>query len=106
MVWPPPGERSARPDVPYWPPRRKHMWKRRGFGTLAAVLLVGACSKGSEGSGSVGVAEDAEAAWMDQAAVIVSEAPCAGLETVTLVDEPSGHNETVSSESFAPDPAA
>jgi len=82
------------------------MWKRRGFGTLAAVLLVGACSKGSEGSGSVGVAEDAEAAWMDQAAVIVSEDPCAGLETVTLVDEPSGHNETVSSESFAPDPAA
>jgi hypothetical protein len=43
---------------------------------------------------------------MDAAAVVVNEDPCAGLETVTLVDEPSGHSEVVSSESFAPDPGA
>jgi hypothetical protein len=78
------------------------MWKRRGIGTLAAVLILGACSKGSEGPSS----EDPEAAWMDQAAVIVSEDPCAGLERVTLVDTPSGHSQVVSDESFAPDPGA
>ena len=82
------------------------MWKRRGIGTLAALLILGACSKGSEGPSSVGVSEDPEAAWMDQAAVIVSEDPCAGLESVTLVDTPSGHSQVVSDESFAPDPSA
>jgi hypothetical protein len=81
------------------------MWKRRGMGALTAALLGCACSAGSS-SGSAGVAQDPEAAWMDQAAVIVSEDPCAGVETVRLVDEPTGHDETVSTESFAPDPAA
>ncbi len=82
------------------------MWKGREVAILATALLLGACSKGPDGAGSAGVAEDLEAAWMDQAAVVVNEDPCAGLETVTLVDTPSGHEETVSSESFAPDPTA
>lgn len=81
------------------------MWRRGVVSTFAAALLLGACSKGS-GPSSAGAAEDAEAAWMDEAAVIVDEDPCAGRETVTLVDTPSGHSQVMSDESFAPEAGA
>ncbi len=81
------------------------MRTRGAVSTFATALLLGACSTGS-GPRSAGAAEDAEAAWMDGAAVVVDEDACAGRETVTLVDAPSGHSQVVSSEAFAPDAGA
>ena len=84
------------------------MWRRRGVLTLAAVLLLGACGKGSEaGSGpSSDARSDPEEAWMDQAEVRVTENPCTGVDMVELVAVGSEERSVEYSDSFAPDSSA
>ena len=82
------------------------MRKRRGALTFAAVLVLGACGRGAEPSSSNTMAEESDEGWMDEAEVRVTEDPCAGGETVMLVEAgPGGHSATYS-DSSAPDPAA
>ena len=86
------------------------MWRRRrrGVWTLAAVILIGACGKGSEaGSGpSSDALGDPEEAWMDQAEVRVTENLCTGMDTVELVAVGAEARSVEYSDSFAPDGSA
>jgi hypothetical protein len=83
--------------------------RRRQAGWALAALLLGACTSGMEArsadqAGGVG-SGDPEASWMDSAEVKVTDDPCAGSETVELVDPASGQHAVVDTESFPPDAA-
>jgi hypothetical protein len=67
---------------------------------LAAALLVGSCTGGSDGASGP---PDAGGAWMDDATVVVARNETTGRQTVTLVDPASGFSQVLDDEPLTPD---
>jgi hypothetical protein len=58
---------------------------------LAAAALLAACTGNQRTAGPPAGSSDPEEGWLDTARVEVVTDGCAGVETVSLVDEAGGH---------------